>query len=89
MDEARLLDTYEKWLNKTVGFTRATMTRQDYSKMMKLFSEAGLKRTNFTLSIKQHSDELSYRRSKADWMRDWRKGKFPIVEISKPPPNCQ
>ena len=84
MDEARLMDMHEKWLNKTVGFTRATMTRQAYSKMMKMFSEAGLKRTNFTLSIKQHSDESSYRKSKAQWMREWRnKNAFSCRRILK------
>ena len=53
VENARLMEMYEKWLSKEDGFTRATMRRNEYSKMMKAFSEAGLKRTNFRISIKQ------------------------------------
>ena len=76
MDKAKMMECYEKWLNKQEGFTRKTMSRKQYSKMMKAFSEAGLKRTNFACSIKNHESEKSYREARAQWMRQWRERAF-------------
>ena len=76
VENARLMEMYEKWLSKEDGFTRATVRRNEYSKMMKAFSEAGLKRTNFRISIKQYDSGSSYQKAKAQWMKVWRKARF-------------
>ena len=73
---AKLMENYGNWLNRQAGFTRKTMSRNEYGKMMKAFSEAGLKRTNHTISIKHHEDEASYRKAKAQWMKQWRQVAF-------------
>ena len=65
MNEAKIKECYNKWLNKEPGYTRSTMSRSAYNKQMKASSEAQLKRNNFTISIKQHQDEQSYRKAKA------------------------
>ena len=75
MDET-LMENYGNWLHRQSGFTRKTMSRNEYGKMMKAFSEAGLKRTNHTISIKHHEDEASYRKAKAQWMKQWRQVAF-------------
>ena len=90
---AKLMEKYGNWLNRQAGFTRKTMSRNEYGKMMKAFSEAGLKRTNHTISIKHHEDEASYRKAKAQWMKQWRQVAFarhlhhsgPSVEVNLPP----
>jgi hypothetical protein len=77
VDKARLMERYREWLNKKPGFTRSTMTRKEYSKMMKLFSENNLHRTNFAISVKDFDSEEAYRKAKAARMRQWRKKAFP------------
>jgi hypothetical protein len=67
-----LMESYEKWLRKEQGHTRATMSRKAYSKMMKTFSENELKRTNFRVSIKHFSSHDAYRKMRATSMREWR-----------------
>ena len=76
MNKTQIGLCYENWLNRTPGFTRSTMSRKEYTKMMKMFSEHGLKRNNFKLSTKNH-DENSYRLAKANYMQRWRNQCFP------------
>lgn len=76
MNQAKIMQRYEKWLSKEDGYTRKTMSRKEYSKMMKAFSEAGLKRTNFACSVKNYESEKAYRKARAQWMRQWRKRAF-------------
>ena len=76
MDKAKMMERYEKWLSKEDGYTRKTMSRKEYSKMMKAFSEAGLKRTNYACSVKNYESEKDYRKARAQWMRQWRKTAF-------------
>jgi hypothetical protein len=71
-----LMESYEKWLRKEQGHTRATMSRKAYSKMMKTFSENELKRTNFRVSIKHFSSHDAYRKMRATSMREWRELQF-------------
>ena len=68
-----MMEKYKKWINRIPGYTRATMSRKEYSKMMKLFSENGLRRNNFAISIQHYNSEKDYRRAKADWMKAWRR----------------
>jgi hypothetical protein len=77
VDKAEMMERYNKWLNQKPGFTRSTMTRKEYSKMMKLFSENNLRRNNFAISVKDYESEKAYRNAKAQWMRQWRKKAFP------------
>jgi hypothetical protein len=78
-DEATLMHNYNKWLDKEHGYTRSTMTRNEYSKQQKSFSEAGLKRTNFRCSIKQYTSEKEYMKAKAIQAKQWRKKVFGSV----------
>ena len=48
-DEPVRNEDYKKWIKKQHGFTRATMSKHDYTRMLKKFSARGLKRTNFAL----------------------------------------
>ncbi len=70
--EEQVMEQYQHWLNRENGYTRASMTRSAYNKMMKQFSEYGLKRNNFGVSVKQYQDRASYEKARCSWMRDWR-----------------
>ena len=88
MDKATLMEKYNNcnWLNKKEGFTRSTMTRKEYSKQQKAFSEAGLKRSNFRCSIKHYESERDYRMARAQISREWRATAFqrPIEPRDQP-----
>ena len=68
-----LNERFQNWLSREVGFTRSTMSRQDYTKMMRLFAKAGLKRTNFALSINDFDSPVEYAVAHAEKMRNWHK----------------
>ena len=76
LGKAEIMQLYKKWLDREQGFSRQTMTRKEYAKMMKVFSEAGLKRTNFAVSVKKCGSEKAYRAAKAARMRAWRARAF-------------
>ena len=71
--EADIMDHYKKWIKKQHGFTRATMSKHDYTRMLKKFSARGLKRTNFTLSIKKFANKESYEKARCEVMKQWRR----------------
>ena len=84
MDKATLMEKYNSWLNKKEGFTRSTMTRKEYSKQQKAFSEAGLKRNNFRCSIKHYASERYYQMARAQISREWRATAFQQPRAPQP-----
>ena len=71
--EQQIMEHYRRWLNKEHGYTRKTMTRRVYTRMLKRFSERGLKRTNFRLSVKDYRDRKAYEKARCEVLKDWRR----------------
>jgi hypothetical protein len=67
-----VLEHYKQWLNKVDGYTRGTMDRNKYTQMLKHFSNYGLKRTNFVLSVRDYPDKTAYAKARCNVMKDWR-----------------
>lgn len=70
--QEKVMERYHHWLNKVEGYTRSTMERNKYNFMLKSFSEHGLKRTNFVLSVKDHPSKMEYEKARCAVMKAWR-----------------
>ena len=76
-NNATLMETYRKMVEQTKGALRVKQwVEANTAKWWKHSAKQGLSVQNHKISIKHHEDEASYRKAKAQWMKQWRQVAF-------------
>jgi hypothetical protein len=72
-------ELYEKWHERRDGFTRKTMNKVAYRRMMARLNSAGKRRTNHAVTTKLGLGE--FKRGKKHYMAGWRKRLFEEAKV--------
>jgi hypothetical protein len=74
-------DVFERWHAREEGYTRATMDRAQYHRMMARLNIAGKRRSNYQVTVKR--GKAAYKAQKSAYMKAYRRRIFADEEEKK------